>query len=160
MKSQDDSNLAELIAPLNYVFWSFVSIFLFCGTVFDLLFSYILIHLSQFVLFVPLSEFGGMVTKQFDAFDEQLCQSNWYLYPNGMQRLLLIFILDAQQPVLIRGYGTIVCTREFFEKASSFVFGCIRFEYLTTLNKFYHLLSILADNQWSIFIFYGSSTNQ
>lgn len=71
----------------------------------------------------PFSELGGMVTKEFDAFDGQLCQSNWYLYPTKMQKLYLIFMLDAQQPMLIRGWGTITCTREFFKEASQFLYS-------------------------------------
>lgn len=60
-------------------------------------------------------ELGGRVTTTFDKFDAQLCQSNWYLYSIKMQRIILIFTLDTQQLVPIRGYGSIVCSREFFQ---------------------------------------------
>lgn len=116
LKSQNDSNLAELIGTLNYIFWSFVALFLISGNHFHL-FHY---DYSQFVIHNLLlsSELGGRVTTQFNVFDEQLCQSRWYLYPIKLQRIVLIFTLDAQQSVPIRGYGTIVCSREFFQSAS------------------------------------------
>lgn len=124
LKSQNNLNLAELIGTLNYIFWSFVALFLVSGNHFYLLFHFLtfLKLINQVVIdwfdHFLFSELGGRVTTQFDEFDEQLRQSRWYLYPIKLQRIVLIFTLDAQQSVPIRGYGTVVCSREFFQSAS------------------------------------------
>lgn len=67
------------------------------------------------VIFVEC-EFGEMITYKFDTFNEELCESRWYLFSNEMQRMILIFISNTQQPVYIRGYGNIVCARDAFKQ--------------------------------------------
>lgn len=90
-KSADGFNPADLIVPVTQCFWSFATVFLYCY-------------------------FGECVTHQFNVFYDKLYQRNWYLFPIEMQHMLLIFMLDAQQVVLLRGYGNIVCTRDYFKK--------------------------------------------
>lgn len=90
------SNPIELIPPLFTVFLSFALIFLIC-------------------------ECGERVTEQLDVFYEEFIQCNWYLFPMKVQRMLVIFIVYAQQSLLIRGYGNIVCTRDAFKSVSSFL---------------------------------------
>lgn len=89
-QSADNSNAAEMIVPLIQLFWSFALILFFC-------------------------EFGAMVTGEFVAFNERLHQCNWYFFPIEVQRIFLIFMLDAQEPMLICGYGNITCTRDSFK---------------------------------------------
>lgn len=60
-------------------------------------------------------EFGAMVTNQFKIFNERLCQCNWYFFPIDVQRIFLIYMLDAQDPIFISGYGNILCTRDSFK---------------------------------------------
>lgn len=84
-------NPIELIAPFIATLWVFILIFLVC-------------------------ESGTMVANQFDMFDEKFRECKWYLLPNDMQRMLVIFISDLQQPKFIRGYANVVCTREAFKK--------------------------------------------
>lgn len=60
-------------------------------------------------------ELGSQVTNQFNALDEKLCQSKWYLLPIGVQRMMLIFMLTSQQAVFLRRYGNIECTRDAFK---------------------------------------------
>lgn len=69
-----------------------------------------------FVLIFLLCEFGGMVTDRFERFYDDLCQCEWNLLPMDMQRIYLMFVLNAQQPAMIRGFASIVCTRVFFSK--------------------------------------------
>lgn len=61
---------------------------------------------------------GEMVCHQFNAFNEQLCQTDWYAFPIEVQRMLVIFMLDTEQPALIRGFGNIKCTREAFKNVT------------------------------------------
>lgn len=70
---------------------------------------------------------GEIVTDQFDAFNVALCNSFWYLFPNELQRMLLIFMGIAQKPAYVRGYGSTVFTREAFKKVGRVIFACIQF---------------------------------
>lgn len=90
-KSEDDP--AVMIMPVIIVFWAFILIFSYC-------------------------ELGKKVTNAFNDFNEQLCQAKWYLLSVDIQRMLLIFMSDAQQPVLLRGFGNIVCTRDSFKNVT------------------------------------------
>lgn len=53
---------------------------------------------------------------QFDATDEELYQCDWYSFPMDMQKMVLIFMMGTQEPVFIRGFGNIECTRDAFKK--------------------------------------------
>lgn len=83
-------NPPDLILPLILMTWCFITLYCY-------------------------SEFGEMVTNEFQLFSDRTIQCEWYLFPHGMQRIFVIFINDVQQPVLIRGYGNIQCTRETFK---------------------------------------------
>lgn len=70
-----------------------------------------------------ICEFGGMMTDRFEAFNHNLCQCKWYLYTAELQRLYLLFVVNTQHPVIIRGYGNIICTRETFKKVTDALRG-------------------------------------
>lgn len=74
------------------------------------------------------SELGERVTLQFNAFNELLCQSEWYLLPLDVQRMLVIFMMDTEQPAVIQGYGNIECTRASFKKVDIFAGKQIEFD--------------------------------
>lgn len=76
------------------VFWTFALIFFFC-------------------------ELGEMVTNQFNQFSDVLGQSSWYLFPIELQRMLVTAIVNAQEPVIIRGFGNTMCTRDAFKLVNS-----------------------------------------
>lgn len=96
-KSEDASNLNDLASILVYAYLSFVVIFIYC-------------------------EFGEAVIKHFNKFDDELYQSTaWYLFPIEVQRMLLIFMADSQQPLRIRGYGNIECTRDAFKTVKQII---------------------------------------
>lgn len=95
MISKADTNQMDTINCMFELVWSFVAIFLIC-------------------------EFGGMVTDRFEKFYDDLCQCNWYLYPMEIQRIYLIFMVNAQQPTMIQGFANIVCTREYYKKVHLF----------------------------------------
>ena len=95
-KSDDTSTLIDFSAPVLKVFWSFIMIFFYC-------------------------ELGETVSDQFVEFDDELCQCNWYLYPMEIQKMLLIFMCEAQQLTLFRGYANIECTRDSFKNVSFFL---------------------------------------
>lgn len=90
-KAEENFNPIELILTFVFVSWSFLIIFFLC-------------------------EFGERLSGKFDAIDEELYQCTWYLFPMGMQRMVLTLMLGTQEPVFLRGFGNIVCTREAFKE--------------------------------------------
>lgn len=78
---------------LLLAWWSFVQIFVFCDS-------------------------SEHVTIKFDEID--IYQSNWYAFPARVRRALPIVILNTQEPVVLKGFGNIICTRETFQKV---IFG-------------------------------------
>lgn len=87
-KSENDP--AVMVVPIFLVFWAFTFIFLYC-------------------------ELGKAVTDEFINFDEDLCQCKWYLLSADIQRMMIIFMNDSQQPVLLHGFGNFTCTRDSFK---------------------------------------------
>ena len=90
----------DLPAQLNLsilVFWSFAIIFALC-------------------------ELGAQVTKQFNTLNEELGQSKWYMLTIEVQKMILIFMSDAEQPVFLQGYGNIECTRDAFKNVIGILF--------------------------------------
>lgn len=71
-------------------------------------------------------EFGEMVTSQFSAYDDEIYRCDWYLLPNKLQQMHLIFMLNTQQPTVVQGYPNIWCTREIFKMVSHFLLIIIR----------------------------------
>lgn len=90
LKSDDNTEQLELINTFFLMCWSFILLFLFC-------------------------EGGEQLTGEYNQFDEALCQCKWYLFPMDAQKMLLIFMPNSQQPLLIQSYGNLVCARNSFK---------------------------------------------
>lgn len=58
---------------------------------------------------------GDMVTIRSDMFNETLCNTDWYLFPIELQRMMAIFMATVQQPTTV-GNGSAVFNREAFKK--------------------------------------------
>lgn len=80
----------------------------------------VLIMFWTFGAIALVCELGERVAKQFDLFDDKLNLCKWYLFPIDVQRMLLIFICDTQQPKFVRGFGNIICTRDSFKSVCDF----------------------------------------
>lgn len=57
-----------------------------------------------------------MITAQFTAFKDEFGQCKWYLFPIEMQRMFVIVMANAQQPIILSGFGNVYCLREVFKK--------------------------------------------
>lgn len=77
-----------------------------------------LLVVSSFALVYFLCELGQMVTNRFGVFNTELYRCHWYFFPIKIQRMLMIFMLDTQQPVFIKSSGNIMCTCEVFKKVA------------------------------------------
>ena len=87
----DSSNPADLFMPLCLIMWSFVAMFFNC-------------------------EMGQNVSNQFNKLGDEIYKCDWYLFPHKLQRMLVIIMINAQEPVSIRGFGNVVCTRDSFKQ--------------------------------------------
>lgn len=88
------SNQIEIIITSLLAIWTFGFIFFIC-------------------------EPGEMVTYHFEHFYDELGRSDWNLYPIEVQRIYLTFVLETQQPIIIKSYGNISCTRDTFKQVNS-----------------------------------------
>lgn len=73
----------------------------------------------MFVTLFAACETGERVTHQFNQFDESFYQCDWHSFPLVLQRVYLIVLAGAQDPVIIQGYANTVCTREAFKNVMS-----------------------------------------
>lgn len=73
----------------------------------------------SFAICAFFCEFGEMVARQFNLFDDEIYRCHWYLLPNKIQKMHLIFMVNTQQPTVIRGYANIWCNREIFKMVKS-----------------------------------------
>lgn len=89
---QNNGFSAELISPMIFIFWSIFPIFLFCNL-------------------------GEDVSSEFAGLNNALYQGNWYTFPNEVQRIMPILLIATQQQVVPRGFGNLLCLRQFFSKS-------------------------------------------
>lgn len=79
---------------------------------------FIQILITYCVIFI-ICELGERVTNEFDDVDNVVCELNWYLFPLNIQKMLPIAMIGTVKPVIIRGYGNCMSTREAFKNVSS-----------------------------------------
>lgn len=71
-----------------------------------------------FGLLCVACELGERFRNLFDEIAVTIEQFKWYSFPFGMQRILPIIILNAQEPVAIACFGSILCDRKSFKFVS------------------------------------------
>lgn len=92
------SNPAYLLNSLLFITASFVTVFLTC-------------------------EMGQNVSNQFNKFGDKVGTCDWYLLLRKLQQMFVIVMINAQEPVSIRGFGNVECTRDSFKRVSFFYWG-------------------------------------
>lgn len=92
-QSQETVNPVEIVRPLIIIFWSFATVFYFCET-------------------------AELVSIQFDGIKHAIWQCDWYLFPNKIQRMLPTVIAGAQTPVIVRGFGNLIFTRQSIKQVN------------------------------------------
>lgn len=91
LKWDDDSELLETMILALIVLWIFGFNWAMCGT-------------------------GERVANQFEQFGVEFNRCEWNKLPIKMQRMYLIFLLEIQQPKILRSFGGIKCTSETFKQ--------------------------------------------
>lgn len=64
-------------------------------------------------------EVGQRLTNSFDGLNGAISHLNWYLLPIEIQRLLPVIVMNVREPVVIRCFGSVLCSRAQFRKVSS-----------------------------------------
>lgn len=94
-QSKSSVGAFELVKPFVLIFWAFASMFMMC-------------------------QVADNVTNRFDALNNAIWQTEWYCFPIDVQKIWPTIMMDIQEPVFIRGFGNVLCTRETFKKVSVF----------------------------------------
>lgn len=77
-----------------------------------------IVCLWSIILTFTQCQIGEQVSKQFQAFYDELQQCNWYLFPVDAQQILVVILLNAQQPPIIRGFSNTKFTSDSFKKVA------------------------------------------
>lgn len=67
-----------------------------------------------------ISELGQRMSDTFDEIDSTLDKSDWYLFPIEIKRMLPMIIANAQEPVSLECFGSIICSRNTFKNVTCF----------------------------------------
>lgn len=84
-----------------------------------------------FVLFV--CEIGQRFSVQFDDVMLVIDQFDWNTFPINVQRMLPIIMLNAQEPVELECFGSVMCSRATFKGVSASNIFNRPFEYIHRL---------------------------
>lgn len=81
-------------------------------------------------------------------------QCNWYLLPIEMQQMMLIVVVNAQQPTIVRGFGNTSCGRQSFKQVGD----AHAFDSATLDHRKKWFFSI-SDIEWKLLLFHDDAQN-
>lgn len=64
-------------------------------------------------------ELGQRMGDAFDGISSTIDKLDWYLFPTKVKRMLPTIIANAQPPLTLACFGSIICDRNNFEKVST-----------------------------------------
>lgn len=70
----------------------------------------------SFSMVLIVCELGQRVSNEFSEISHIIEQFEWYLFSVEMQKRLPIIIINAQEAVVIKCFGSIISDRETFKK--------------------------------------------
>lgn len=73
---------------------------------------------GAFFFLLVTCEFGGRITMAHDEIDSAILRSSWYRLPTEVKSILPTVIYIAQKEVALHGIGSVVCSRESFQRVS------------------------------------------
>lgn len=75
------------------------------------------ISFQAFATAFATCELGQQITNTCASkIEDVFAQINWYLYPTEVKRILPTAILYIQQPIEIKFFGSLSCSREQYER--------------------------------------------
>lgn len=67
---------------------------------------------------IIICEFGQQMSNGFDQIDVEIEAFDWYLFPDELRRMLPIILMETQQAVEFKCFGSISANRENLKKVS------------------------------------------
>lgn len=64
-------------------------------------------------------ELGERTNEMFGAIDDTFNETDWYLYPIEVQRMLSAVMIVAQKPIYVELFGSVTASRETFRQVST-----------------------------------------
>lgn len=61
-------------------------------------------------------EIGQRFSNAYEKIDDQTGELNWYMLPMEIQRMLTTIMINTQQPIFVKCFGSTACSRETFKK--------------------------------------------
>lgn len=98
----------------------------------------------------------------FNRFDQVIQQTDWYMYPMQLKKLVPIVLIVVQKPVELQCFGGITCDRELFKRVSSYDQSRMLRQtvvtvdpFLQIINKAYSFFMVLQRfSKWMCWIFW------
>ena len=69
-------------------------------------------------------ELGQRFSNAFIEIDDLIGQHDWYLFPIDIQQMLPTVIINVQEAIEVKFFGSVACCREQFKKVSLLVLTC------------------------------------
>lgn len=69
-----------------------------------------------FVLVFISCELAGRISVEFEQIYDIITNSNWYLFPVPVKKVLPTILINAQQEVYFECFGSIPCNRDTFKR--------------------------------------------
>lgn len=107
-----------------------------------------------FMVFFISCELGQRLNVAFDECSELVDQFAWYRFPKEVKRLLPLTLNFTQQPIELKCFGSVACSRETFETVSFNANQPIWND--SQFNVFFQNNSVLLDYQHGLLTFFGS----
>lgn len=60
-------------------------------------------------------ELSQRASNAFEEIENMIGVIDWYLFPEGIKRMLPTIVLNLQQPVVLKCFGSTLCSREAFK---------------------------------------------
>lgn len=70
------------------------------------------------IAFLPC-EVGQRISSAFEEIEDVTGQYRWYSFPNDVQRMLPMILINFQESVELECFGSFSCCREAFKKVST-----------------------------------------
>lgn len=95
-------------------------------------------------------EVGQQFSNSFTELEVLIGQIHWYTYPYKVQRMLPMIIVNAQQPIAIKCFGSVYCERATFKQVGC---KCIKCNFMTAkwivlITGGQHCILVLHDAPW------------
>lgn len=72
-----------------------------------------------FGLLFMYCEMGEQISGAFGEIEDEMYEMDWHLYPIKTQKIMLIILINAQQPVEFMGFGNFPANRETMQRVNS-----------------------------------------